>query len=77
MAVRESVFTYTRRKNGERSKVVSKEVRNRFLRNQKVLTRRIFDISVLTEPRMMELVELVKHQGWMHLMEGPTSSHSL
>jgi len=50
---------------------VSKKVRNKFLRNQKVLTGRTFDISVLKKPRILELVEMVRHQGWMHLMEGP------
>lgn len=37
MAIRESVIVYTRSKNWKKSKGVSKEVRNRSLRNQKVL----------------------------------------
>lgn len=57
----ELVITYTRSRNSETRKVMLKEVKNRFLRNKKVLTGIFFDTSVLIEPGILELDELVKH----------------
>lgn len=55
-------------------KHVSKKVQNKFLKSPKVLTGRVFDSSILANPSRNELVELIKHQRLIHLMEGPIPS---
>lgn len=40
-------------------------------KTQKVLFGRIFDPKIFEKPSMVELVEYVQHQGWLHLLEEP------
>lgn len=39
-----------------------------------MLTGRVFDSRILEKTEMVELVEYVWHQGWLHLLEGPVPS---
>lgn len=39
-----------------------------------MLTQRVFDSKILKNSRMVELIEYVQHQGWLHNAEGPIPS---
>lgn len=48
------------------------ERRTENLRTQKVLSGRIIDPKIYEKPGMIELVEYVKYQGWLHFFEEST-----
>lgn len=52
-------------------KSVTRKERNETLRSQKVLIESIFNSRIFDKPGMVELVECVKHRGWLHLLEKP------
>ncbi|KAF3624243.1 hypothetical protein FXO38_30360 [Capsicum annuum] len=63
-----------RRRKDEEEKFVSKEKRNKVLKNQKVLTGRVFNSKIFEKLRMVELIEYVRQQCWLHLLEEPVPS---
>lgn len=48
---------------------MTREERNKILRNQTVLTGRVFNSRIFHKTGMVELVEYARHQGWLHLLE--------
>lgn len=58
-----------RRKILRKEKVLPRDERNKILNSQKVMSGRVFDPWIFNQPGMVELVEFIKHQKWMHLFE--------
>lgn len=59
-------------KKEEQNKDMSRQRRFGSLKTQMVLSRRFFDPKIYEKSWLIELIEYVRNQGWLHLFEEST-----